>query len=331
MRWKLVTGWVAVLFLCGAQHLSESVSGRDGEGRQQPSLEKALRDAGAQFETIQGLAGSDLQRALSNDVVLKIHDPLNWAIAFYYLDSIIEGKYLPQEFWFAMSQHGEARAQRFSSADFGLQKSTGALLRIHQTRDFAIVGGHWTPSRGPSLVIRIRDLKAMFFVDGRVFQTIAPNSLIYSPGVVHFAPTHPHTVRFIDLEMRHDREIYPLKPAGQLWQRRVRYLTRRYREWGPRLGNHHGNPELFNRYLSRTHYDPASNRLWLHMFFGGSERCGLEYEDGLEDVLVIYRNFSTKPVATEVLLEEALQEYGVKGFDELVEKPEKEPGSGRLN
>ena len=331
MRWKLVPGWVAVLFLCGAQHLSESVSGRDGEGRQQPSLARTLRDAGVQFNTFQGFAGSDLQRELSNDVVLEIHDPLNWAIAFYYLDSIIEGKYLPQEFWFAMSQDGEARAQRFLSADFGLRKSPGALLRIHQTRDFAIITGHWSPSRGPSLVIRKRDLKGMFSFDGTVSQTIPPNSLVYSPGVVHFAPTHPHNVRFIDLETRHDREIYPLKPPGQLWQRRVRYLTQRYREWGTRLGNHHGNPELFNRYLSRTHYDPVADRLWLHMFFGGRERCGLEYEDGLEDVLVIYRDFSTKPVATEVLLKEALQEHGAKGFDELVEKPEKKPGSGRLN
>ena len=83
---------------------------------------------------------------------------------------------------------------------------------------------------------------AISFLDGFVVQTVPLNGVVYCPGLVHFAPTHPSTVRFIDLETRQDREIYPLKPAGRLWRQRVRYLTQPCQEWGPRLGNHHGDP-----------------------------------------------------------------------------------------
>ncbi len=143
--------------------------------------------------------------------------------------------------------------------------------------------------------------------------------------MLHWAPTHPAQVCLLNLDNGEEQEIYPLRPRSDLWRKRVAYLGEKYAEWGVRLGNQHRDPNQFDLSVFGTWYDDISDTLVLQMFFGGTERCGLKYDDGLEHVLVLYRNLTTHPHAQEAPLLEMLSRFDATTVEDLMNKLSKLP------
>src|SRR5438093_5343934 len=284
-----------------------------------PTLGDLLELAGIRERRIEGLAAADPARPVTSYAIAGKGAPLR-AVAFYFADDV-EGGLLPQDFWLVTSSERGARARKIRASDAGLEQSPGSLLRIDFTSDFIVVGGHWTPSAAPGIVVRRESLAPVGSFSGWVLAALAGNRVVYSSSMVHFAPTHPQRVRIRNLQTGVDREIYPIKPETELWKRRVAHVAALYREWGERLGNHHGDPTQFDLSVRDSFYDGASDTLVLVLDFAVRESNGLAYSDGLREVGVLYRNVSGAAQAEEAPLEELLKRHGAASAEQLVRKP----------
>jgi hypothetical protein len=283
------------------------------------SLGELLELAGIRERRIEGLAESDRARPVTSYAIAGEGAPLR-AVAFYFADDV-EGGLLPQDFWLVTSSERGARARKIRASDAGLEQSPGSLLRIDFTSDFIVVGGHWTPSAAPAIVVRRESLAPVGSFSGWVLAALGGNRVVYSPSMVHFAPTHPQRVRIRNLETGEDREIYPIKPESELWRGRVAHVAALYRQWGERLGNHHGDPTQFDLSVRDSLYDGASDTLVLVLDFAAREPNGLAYSDGLREVGVLYRNVTGAAEAEEAPLEELLKRHGAASVQQLVRKP----------
>ncbi len=288
-----------------------------------PSLSEVLAGQGIIVQEIRGLPQGSLERNISSYQFEPFQE--GWFIGYYFVDEFSEGNALPDHFWLVASDQGRTRAKRFRVSEFGLEGTLGSILRLDKAGEYLVVGGHSSPSAGPSAVIHLPELEARRSFQGWVLQALPSNKVVYHRSMIHWAPTHPARACLLNLDNGEEQEIYPLRPRSDLWRKRVAYLGEKYAEWGARLGNHHRDTNQFNLSVFGTWYDDISDTLVLQMFFGGTERCGLKYDDGLEHVLVLYRNLTTHPHSQEAPLLEMLARFDATTVEDLMNKPGKLP------
>ncbi len=76
--------------------------------------------------------------------------------------------------------------------------------------DYLLLYFHYNPSASVILVLD-NSLRLKRSLDGFDLQKVAPNQIVLTENMVHFAPTHPERLQWVDLSKDIDLEIYPLK------------------------------------------------------------------------------------------------------------------------
>ena len=86
----------------------------------------------------------------------------------------------------------------------------GSPLGISFTRNYALFEFHLSPSAG-AVIVADSQLKPVAVLYGFGVHEVAPDEVIFTENMVHFAPAHPERIVFADLRTGAAREIYPPK------------------------------------------------------------------------------------------------------------------------
>ena len=76
--------------------------------------------------------------------------------------------------------------------------------------DYLLLYFHYNPSASSILVLD-KDLKLLRSLDGFNLKKIATNQIVLTENMIHFAPTHPERLQWVDLSKDVALEIYPLQ------------------------------------------------------------------------------------------------------------------------
>jgi hypothetical protein len=141
----------------------------------------------------------------------------------------------------------------------------GAITRIDHAAEFIYIHGHINPSAGCTMVVT-RDLKFHDTFYGWTVGELKDGRIVYQHSEVHWAPTHFVELSLYDPIRKAKRAIYPMKPYQSVRMAYMGQVKAVYdaccpktgpnntvvmpaADCGPRFGNHHCNPELFDNYL----------------------------------------------------------------------------------
>jgi len=86
----------------------------------------------------------------------------------------------------------------------------GSPVEIQFIDDYLLMYFHYNPSASAILVLDT-NLKLVQTLDGFDLQKVARNQIVLVENEVHFAPTHPERLQWVDLSKDISLEIYPLK------------------------------------------------------------------------------------------------------------------------
>ncbi len=86
----------------------------------------------------------------------------------------------------------------------------GAPDGIEFVDEYILLSFHYNPSAS-SVVVLDRQLKMVELFYGFDILRVAPNQIVVTEDMMHFAPVHPERLQFIDLSSGASLEIYPLK------------------------------------------------------------------------------------------------------------------------
>ncbi len=86
----------------------------------------------------------------------------------------------------------------------------GSPLDFFFTHSYAIVEYHNTPSASTALVVD-HDLQLVEILYGFGFHEVAPDQVVFTENMIHFAPAQPERLRFVDLASGQTQELYPMK------------------------------------------------------------------------------------------------------------------------
>ena len=93
----------------------------------------------------------------------------------------------------------------------------GSPEGIEFAGDYLILSFHNTPSSS-SIAVLDKRLRLVELLFGFGVYQIAPDQIVLTEGMVHFAPVHPERLRFVDLRSGAAAELYP--PGGDLLRMR---------------------------------------------------------------------------------------------------------------
>ena len=79
---------------------------------------------------------------------------------------------------------------------------------ISFTRSYALFAFHGSPSAS-AVIVADSELKPVLVLYGFGLQEVAPDAVIFTESMVHFAPTHAERILLADLRSGHGRELYP--------------------------------------------------------------------------------------------------------------------------
>lgn len=90
------------------------------------------------------------------------------------------------------------------------ERCCGSPLNITITRNYELFEFHDTPAASTVLAAD-RDLEPVAVLYGFDMKEIAPDEVVFTEDMVHFAPAHPERLRVVDLRSQATQEIYPPK------------------------------------------------------------------------------------------------------------------------
>jgi hypothetical protein len=103
-----------------------------------------------------------------------------------------------------------AKPQRAELQTSDQDQCCGSPLRIDFTRSFVLISFHDTPSATTVLAVDLQ-LHQVGILYGFNLHEVAPDIIVYTANMIHFAPVHPERLRVADLRSGKSELLYPPK------------------------------------------------------------------------------------------------------------------------
>jgi hypothetical protein len=175
-----------------------------------------------------------------------------------------------------------------------------SVTGVWRRQEFLYLDTHVNPSASYTLVLTTK-LDYLTTVHGWPLAIWPDGLLIYQNSEVHFAPTHYTEISVFDPRQKRTWLIYPRKPYQPLRAQHVEKVRAAYQKRGEewfRQNNHHGNPELFDNYLSgQVAANPSSRAVAFRIAYDNTDTWELAEKLKLQRFGLLARGLEGVPIA----------------------------------